>query len=60
MHDAPADFTAENGPSASVYTQITDVENEVNGLFTYDRALLKPDRTSVCERNRAVIDAGTA
>lgn len=59
VHDALAEFTADNGLSASVYTQITDVENEVNGLFTYDRALLKPDRDSARERNRAVIDAGT-
>jgi len=49
----------ETGLSASVYTQITDVENEVNGLFTYDRQIRKPDRDAVREANRAVIDAGT-
>ncbi len=34
------------GLSAAVYTQTTDVEIEVNGLMTYDRAVLKidPDR----------------
>jgi hypothetical protein len=31
----------ENGLSAAVYTQTTDVEVEVNGLMTYDRAVLK-------------------
>lgn len=31
----------KNGLSALVYTQLTDVEEEVNGLFTYDRAVLK-------------------
>ncbi len=31
----------ENGLSASVYTQITDVETETNGLLTYDRKILK-------------------
>jgi hypothetical protein len=31
------------GLSAAVYTQTTDVEIEVNGLMTYDRALVKPD-----------------
>ena len=31
------------GLSALVYTQLTDVEDEVNGLFTYDRAAVKPD-----------------
>ncbi len=31
----------ENGLSASVYTQTTDVEGEINGLLTYDRAVAK-------------------
>jgi hypothetical protein len=35
------------GLSAAVYTEITDVENEVNGMYTYDRALLKVDLTQV-------------
>ena len=30
-----------NGLSAAVYTQITDVEGEVNGLITYDRRIIK-------------------
>lgn len=33
----------EKGLSAAVYTQITDVEGEVNGLVTYDRSLNKLD-----------------
>ncbi len=31
----------DKGLSAAVYTQTTDVEIEVNGLITYDRAVLK-------------------
>ena len=31
------------GLSAAVYTQTTDVEVEVNGLMTYDRAIIKVD-----------------
>jgi hypothetical protein len=31
------------GLSAAVYTQVSDVETEVNGLMTYDRAIVKPD-----------------
>lgn len=31
------------GLAAAVYTQTTDVEGEVNGLMTYDRAILKMD-----------------
>ncbi len=33
----------DRGLSAAVYTQTTDVEVEVNGLMTYDRAVLKVD-----------------
>jgi len=32
------------GMSACVYTQITDVEMEVNGLLTYDREIIKFDK----------------
>ena len=31
----------KKGLAAAVYTQTTDVESEVNGLMTYDRAVLK-------------------
>jgi beta-galactosidase/beta-glucuronidase len=30
-----------NGLSAAVYTQTTDVESEINGLMTYDREVIK-------------------
>ncbi len=33
----------KNGLCASVLTQLSDVEDETNGLFTYDRAVLKVD-----------------
>ncbi len=36
-------MTGMAGLSAAVYTQTTDVEVEVNGLMTYDRALVKMD-----------------
>ena len=32
---------AEDGLAAAVYTQLSDVEEEVNGLFTYDRKINK-------------------
>ncbi|ASU78407.1 glycoside hydrolase family 2 [Actinopolyspora erythraea] len=48
-----------NGLSAAVYTQVSDVENEVNGLMTYDRKITKPDVASVRADNEAIIDAGT-
>ena len=31
----------ERGLSAAVYTQLSDVEDEVNGLWTYDRMVQK-------------------
>jgi hypothetical protein len=33
----------DHGMSAAVYTQITDVETECNGLMTYDREVIKID-----------------
>jgi hypothetical protein len=41
----------ENGLSASVYTQTTDVETETNGLFTYDRAIDKMGVENVRKAN---------
>ena len=46
------------GLSGAVYTQTTDVENEVNGYLSYDRWLVKVELRTVAERNRAVIAAG--
>ncbi|WP_242139517.1 sugar-binding domain-containing protein [Sphingomonas sp. TREG-RG-20F-R18-01] len=39
--DEVARQARENGLSASVYTQTTDVEGEINGLLTYDREVAK-------------------
>ena len=46
------------GMSGSVYTQITDVEGEHNGLFTYDRKIEKVDEAQVRDINEATIRAG--
>ncbi|HZI54024.1 MAG TPA: beta-galactosidase, partial [Chitinophagaceae bacterium] len=35
-----ADFIPR-GLSAAIYTQVSDVEGEVNGLMTYDRRIIK-------------------
>jgi hypothetical protein len=40
------------GLSACVFTQITDVETECNGLMTYDRAVLKIDPEVLRRANR--------
>ena len=31
----------DKGLSATVYTQVSDVEEEINGLVTYDRKVVK-------------------
>ncbi|MGW7298005.1 LamG-like jellyroll fold domain-containing protein [Streptomyces sp. NPDC054829] len=46
--------------SGSVYTQITDLENELNGLYTYDRREIKVDPDPVRDINRRIIAAGAA
>ena len=45
--------------SGSVYTQLTDVEGEVNGFWTYDRKVLKMDKDAVRTVNAKVIAAGS-
>jgi hypothetical protein len=45
----------ESHLSAAVYTQLTDVEIEVNGLLTYDREILKIDETLLREANEALL-----
>lgn len=44
------------GLSAAVYTQTTDVEIEVNGLMTYDRAVIKMDAQRIAAANRELVD----
>jgi len=46
------DFQFE-GLSAAVYTQWTDVENEMNGLYTYDRKVIKLDKNRVKVANES-------
>ena len=45
----------EQGLSAAVYTQTTDVEVEVNGLMTYDREVVKMDWQKIAAANRSAI-----
>lgn len=43
------------GLSVAIYTQTTDVEHEVNGMLTYDRAVEKMEMDRVKAVNEAVI-----
>jgi len=47
----------QTGCAAAVYTQTTDVEGEVNGLMTYDRAVVKMDEARIAKGNRSVIES---
>ena len=47
----------QTGCAAAVYTQTTDVEGEVNGLMTYDRAVIKVDTKKLAEINKSVIES---
>jgi hypothetical protein len=42
----------ERGLEAAIYTQLSDVEDEINGIFSYDRELLKIDETILIGINR--------
>lgn len=50
-------LSVEEGLAAAVYTQTSDVEVEVNGLMTYDRALIKMNPVQVKWSNRIVYRA---
>ncbi|WP_438302565.1 PA14 domain-containing protein [Streptomyces sp. HUAS TT11] len=44
------------GGNGAVYTQISDVEGELNGLMTYDRKVVKPDVARLKTAQSALID----
>jgi hypothetical protein len=54
------DADARRDQSGSILTQLTDVENEDDGLLTYDRSRLKVSAARVAAANRRLIAAGTA
>ncbi|WP_214070644.1 sugar-binding domain-containing protein [Mucilaginibacter sp. dw_454] len=48
-------YKTNNGLSAAVYTEITDVEVELNGLITYDREVVKGDADKIYASNYKAI-----
>lgn len=50
---------AKQGLCAAVYTQVSDVEDEINGLLTYDRRVQKADPEKMRSVARALADAVT-
>lgn len=44
------------GLAGAIYTQLTDVEHEVNGLLTFDRKVVKLDPMTIANINQRVIN----
>jgi beta-galactosidase/beta-glucuronidase len=53
------DADARRDQSGSILTQLTDVENEDDGLLTYNRSTLKVSAARVAAANRKLIAAGS-
>ena len=47
----------QRGYTGAVYTQTTDVEDEVNGLMTYDREIVKFDEERLAKINKEICDS---
>jgi len=48
-------YKTTRGLSAAVYTEITDVESELNGLLTYDREVVKAPEAAIRASNELAI-----
>lgn len=71
FHDSPAELATalarlyrkqliplvEHGLRGAVYTQVSDVEIETNGLFSYDRQVLKVDPAAMRTLNEELLAA---
>ncbi len=44
----------KNGLAGCIYTQVSDVEDEINGLLTYDRKVYKVDESSMKEIKKKI------
>lgn len=45
----------KKGLAASIYTQVSDVEQEVNGLLTYDRSTVKVNAEEILEMSKRLL-----
>lgn len=52
LHEKQIIPLIKRGLCATVYTQVSDVEFEVNGIYSYDRKVLKLDKNTVIEINK--------
>lgn len=56
MHEKMVIPSIDNGLVGYIMTQISDVEGEVNGLFTYDRRQCKVDKEKIRKANQRLTD----
>ena len=47
----------DKGLCVTVYTQLSDIEEETNGIYTYDREVLKFEEDTLIKCNRMVTEA---
>ncbi|MCI5773750.1 MAG: glycoside hydrolase family 2 [Erysipelotrichaceae bacterium] len=55
LYDNQIRKAVEKGLGGCIYTQLSDVETEMNGLFTYDREILKVEKRMMNRINRKLI-----
>ena len=55
LYDREIRPAKEQGLSAAVYTQVSDVEEEINGLLTYDRKELKVIPDDIIAMNKRLM-----
>jgi len=60
LHDREIAPAIERGLAATVYTQLADVEEEVNGLVTYDRRFVKVPEAAMRAINDRMRDAAAS
>ena len=46
----------EKGLCGCIYTQLSDVEDEVNGFYTYDRVVCKVDKEKMKKLSDRIFD----
>ena len=51
---------APKGMCGCIYTQLSDVEDEINGLYTYDRKVCKVDKERMLEMSKKLQEAVNA
>lgn len=52
MHEKMIIPSIKNGLSVAIMTQISDVEGEINGIYTYDRKVCKVNKEKILEANK--------